>query len=221
LNLLNFVKVPVSEYVISAEFARLHNVGAPAVSNWKKRGLLVFVQDPANPRRQLIDVAKSNLLVGGMVDPNKGRPTAASMRATASAVPPASAEPFLAAAQDSELQRERLRELRARTSRREMENDKLAGELVIVSEFERRASDLGRQARERIQSAFRLESERLAAETDPRTVQVLCAALIDQTFESLADQIEAEARAETEIDQALAAINEADPMLDLDQVAAA
>ena len=203
------------------EYAKRHNVDKSAVSKWKKRQLLVFVSDPSNPRRKLIDVARSNLLIDGMIDPTRGRPTAASQRATASAVPPPSSEFQLGLAPDLELHRERVRAMKAQTSRREMENDKLAGELVLAVEFEQRAGNLGRQTRERIQGAFRQVSERIAAETDPRKVQALCAQLIDETFEALADQIETEARAETEIDKVLATIDGDDAMLDLDTDAAA
>jgi hypothetical protein len=218
-----FEKVPVSELVTQTNYAKLHGVSRQAVTNWKAANYLVFAADPNNPKRKLVDVARSNLLIEGMIDPNRGRPTEASKRPLEKA-PYRSIDdrlPFLKVHQRSEINDENLKNKRLKNIELTLDLDERAGALVLVSEFERRAGDLGRQARERIQSAFRLESERLAAMTDPRTVQVLCAELIDQTFESLADQIEAEARAETEIDQALAAIHEADPMLDLDQVAAA
>ena len=63
--------------LMKSEFAALKGVGASAVSNWAKKGLLVYGQDPARPGKQLVDVEKSELLINGTIDQTRGRPRAA------------------------------------------------------------------------------------------------------------------------------------------------
>lgn len=184
------------------EFAAHRGVGKSAVSNWKARGLLAFAPaDPGRPHgRQLVDVQRSDAAVNAAVDPTLGRPPTAI--ASSPAAPALSENP--AGASDG-LANVRNELIRAQTVRARLQNEKLAGELVALVEFERRAGDAGRLARERMHGVARQLAERLAAETDPRSVLAVLAEAIDQAFADLADRLEAEALAELEVDAELEA----------------
>ncbi|MBM3928570.1 MAG: hypothetical protein FJ335_08950 [Sphingomonadales bacterium] len=70
---------------------------------------------------------------------------------------------------------------------RRMKNAEAARELAPRLELERRAAELGRVARERMHAMWRSNAERLAAETDPRTIMSIGIAEIDRVFAQLAD----------------------------------
>jgi len=190
------------------EFATWMNVGASAVSNWGKKGLLVFADDPDNPGKQLVDAEKSKLLISGTIDQTRGRPTNASRQAaeqgdapeakSSGRAPPVSAGEQL-----------RQEEARERILGRRIENERAVGSLVPLAEYERRAGEYGRLVRERSHAVVRQLAARLAAETEPRTITALLVEALDKTFANLADEIEADATAEIVADATLAAVEQA------------
>lgn len=155
------------------EFATWMNVGPSAVSNWGKKGLLVFGDDPRNPGKQLVDAEKSKLLISGTIDQTRGRPSNASRGAAEESDQPsgtgsASAKAGPGKISESELLRHE--EVRERILGRRIENERSVGGLVPRAEYERRAGDHGRLARERTHGVIRQLAERVAAETDPRLI---------------------------------------------------
>lgn len=201
------------------EFAAHRGVRASAVSNWKTAGLLVWAPDPDHPGKQLIDVAKSDLVLNGSLDPTRGRPR--SGEAEASAATPEDASAARSAPQASGMDAARLDEMRERTLGRRIENDKALKLLVPVAEYERRAGDMGRLVRERTVGVVRQVAERIAAETDPRQVIAILTGEFDRLFDQLADEIEATEAAEGAADDVLAAVAGEDEDLDADIEAAA
>lgn len=195
------------------EYAAHRKVSAPAVSNWKAKGLLAFAEDPDRPGKQLVDVARSDLLVNGTIDPTRGRPRAADQADAGGEVSTGEliAETKAATTRGvTPLEAERLEEMRERTRSRRIANEAQLGGLVSLAEYERRASDLGRLIRERTQSLIRQHSERMAAETDARTIVAVLGEAFDQLFNQVADDIEAEATREREVDQVLAPLADDD-----------
>lgn len=190
-----------------AEYAAHRGVKASAVSNWKAKGLLVFAPDPDRPGKQLVDVAKTDLVIGGTIDPTRGRPRSAEI-AQAETAPPKNPNksPTPTVRAPDPYAEARLEEMRERTTRRRIENAQLMGQLVPLAEYERRAGDMGRVVRERTAGLIRQHAERLAAETDPRTIIALLSEAFDSMFDRLASEIEAEASAELAADAALAAV---------------
>lgn len=190
------------------EFATWMNVGASAVSNWGKKGLLVFADDPDNSGKQLVDAEKSKLLISGTIDQTRGRPSNASRQAAEEGDAPLERSGGRAPpVSPSELLRQE--EARERIVGRRIENERAIGALVPRAEYERRAGDLGRLARERTHGAIRQLSERLAAETDPRLITSLLIDAVDKVYTNLADDIEAAAQAELVADATLAAVEKA------------
>lgn len=187
------------QLMTQAEFAARHKVGKPAVTAWKKRNLLVFAPDPERPGKQLVDAERSDILVRGVIDQTRGRPRGGDQVAAEAAPAAAPAAPRM-----SEAESVRVEEARERIRSRRIDNERALGGLVSLAEFERRASDLGRRAREGVQSVHRQLAERLAAETDPRAIAALLSDGVDQVFTRLADEIEAEASQEREVDRQLA-----------------
>lgn len=190
------------------EFAAAMSVGPSAVSNWAKRGLIVMSADqPA-----MVDAEKSKILVNAKIDRTRGRPKN-SDRSAAEAPPDeknpnkppvlegATPQPVL-----SDVEQARLDEMRERTTRRRIENGKLLGQLVSLSEYERRAGEMGRKIRERCHGLIRQHAERLAAETDPRAIAALLGEHFDKLFDKIASELEADAAAEVDADRLLAAV---------------
>jgi uncharacterized protein involved in type VI secretion and phage assembly len=68
-----------------------------------------------------------------------------------------------------------------------LKNAQLAGDLVPLIEAERRVSEVGRAARERMHAWLRSVAERFAAESDVRTIMALGEEGIDEVFAELAD----------------------------------
>lgn len=191
------------------EFAARRKVGKSAVSNWKNAGLLVFADDPDRPGKKLVDAEKSDLLVGGSIDPTRGRPRSADL---AEAEAPAS-QPS-APARVTGIEAARLEEMQERTRRRRIDTEQLLNTLVPIAEFERRAGDMGRKVREGVRALVRQNSERWAAETDRKALMMLMEAAFDGFFGRLADEIEAEANEEREVDRALVPLLEDDDEAD-------
>lgn len=192
--------------LMKKDFAARHGVGASAVSNWAKKGLLVFVPDPARPGKELIDAEKSDLLVRGTIDQTRGRPRAAEGAGTPAAPvegggPPASVPISYMSGPEAV----RMEEARERIIGRRLENEKNAGRLVPLDLVERKASERGLMIRERVNGIVRAEQERLAAEADPRVIGSLLIAKFDALFDRIADEIEAEARAEADADAVMEA----------------
>lgn len=194
-----------------AEFAQRHGVSKPTVSAWKAKGLLVFLADPSKPSKQLVDAEKSDILVRASIDPTRGRPrNGERAEAAAEGDLPTTPAPSRAPAAMSGLEEARLDEMRERTRRRRIETEQLLGNLVPISEYERRAGDLGRLVRERTHALIRQLAERLAAENDPRQVMAVLGEAFDALFAQVADEVEAEATKERQVDEELA------PLADLD-----
>lgn len=189
--------------MMKSEYAALRGVKPSAVSNWAKKGLLVYGADPARPGKQLVDVEKTDLLVNGSVDQTRGRPRSAEAAPTAAAE---GAAPAPRAVQLSGPEAVRMEEARERIIGRRIENEKALGRLVSLAEVERRAAERGRMIRERVGAVVRSQAERLAAEADPRVIVAVLQGEFDQLFERIADEIEAEARAEAAADAVLETI---------------
>lgn len=187
--------------MMKSEYAAHRGVKPSAVSNWAKKGLLVYGADPARPGKQLVDVEKSDLLVNGSVDQTRGRPRSSEAGATASEAGPVAVAPR--PAQLSGPEAVRMEEARERIIGRRIENEKALGRLVSLAEVERRAAERGRMIRERVAAVVRSQAERLAAEADPRVIVAVLGGEFDQLFERIADEIEAEARAEAAADAVL------------------
>lgn len=198
------------------DYAVHRGVRPSAVSNWKAAGHLVWAEDPERPGKQLIDVEKSDLILGGKVDPTRGRP-----RSAEAAAPADVTQADASGARVSGMDQARLDEMRERTLGRRIENDKALKYLVPLAEYERRAGDMGRMVRERTVGVVRQLAERLAAETDPRQVISLLNSEFDRLFNKLADDIEAAATAEGDADAELATVAGEDEDLgeDLEAVA--
>jgi hypothetical protein len=199
------------QLMTQANYARHRGVTRPAVSNWKKAGLLVLAEDPADGRIK-VDVARSDARINGRVDPGRGRPAnaPASPELPIEASPSASAPaPSAAAGGGESLQSVRMELIRHQTAGHVLKNAREAGELAPVQELQRRAAEMGRAARERMQAWFRAQAERFAAERDPRTLMALGEEGIDQVFSELADAAAAGAFAEDEDSAAVEAELEA------------
>ena len=195
--------------LMKSEFATLKGVGASAVSNWAKKGLLVYGQDPTRPGKQLVDVEKSELLINGTIDQTRGRPRAAGVAQVESEVAASpSASPRHPAMSSAETAR--MEEMRERTLGRRIDNEKALGNLVQLGVVEQQAADRGRMIRERVNAGVRAQAERLAAESDPRAIVALLTAEFDGLFTRIADEIEQEASAEAAADVALARIIDPD-----------
>ncbi|MDP3853163.1 hypothetical protein [Phenylobacterium sp.] len=186
------------------EFAARHQVGKPAVSNWKAKGLLVFAPDPARPGKQLVDAEKSDLLVRGTIDPTRGRPRTSDQGEASAAQPETTRAPPAPTA----IEAARLDEMQQRTRRRRIETEQLLGNLVPLAEYERRAGDMARLVRERTLALVRQHAERLAAETEPRTIISILGEAFDAMFDQLAADIDDQARAEREADHTLASLDD-------------
>jgi hypothetical protein len=171
------------------QFAAHRGVGKSAVSNWAKKGLLIMGECPSTSA-VMVDVERTEARINSRVDPMRGRP-AANLPATAPLAfvdPAEAAEAGLAgrsvAKVRAELAEENLITLR-------LKNAEKGKELAPRIELERRAAELGRVARERMQAMFRAIAERLAAERDARTVMAIGSAEIDRVFAELANDVEA------------------------------
>ena len=169
-----------------AEYAAYRGVKPSAVSNWKKAGHVLFAE--GEDSKLYVDVARTDARLAAKLDPTRGRPT------TTQAVQ-ASTTLFQAARPDAEagggVTDARSELMREQTIGHRLKNAKEAKELLPVVEYERRAAELGRLARERMHSIVRTLSERLAAERDPRQVTALLASEVDRAVNELADQVEA------------------------------
>lgn len=190
------------------DYAKHRGVTPAAVSGWKKKGLLVFVTDPANPAKQLIDVAKTDLVINGTVDQTRGRPR--SGEAEAAAFAHAGADGGVRAPLASPLQAAQLVDLGERTLSRRIENERALRKLVPLDEYERRSGDMGRLVRERTVGIIRQSAERLAAETDPRQIITYLTDQFDDLFGQLASEIDAAATLEEATDQVLDTVAQAD-----------
>jgi len=179
------------QLMTQAEFARHRGVSKPAVTGWKKKNLLVMAEDPADGRIK-VDVARSDARINARVDPMRGRPPGGSAVPTTIEPPavlpleerPQSAPSPSSASALSDERVEHLREQRIGTA---LKNAQLAGDLVPLVEAERRVSEIGRAARERMQAWLRGIAERFAATSDLRTIMALGEEGIDAVFAELAD----------------------------------
>ncbi len=181
------------QLMTQAEFARHRGVSKPAVTAWKKKGLLVFAEDPRSGR-PMVDRDRSDARVNANVDPGRGRPPSSEAEPQASA--PADAELPIAPADSppgsngDSLQTLRMEEIRHRTDGQRLKNARDAGQLVELGELQRRASEVGRAARERMHAWFFGIAERLAATADAREVMAIGEQGIDQVFDELAHAAE-------------------------------
>jgi hypothetical protein len=188
------------------QFAAHRGVGKSAVSNWAKKDLLVLGECPTSGAI-MVDVERTEARINSRVDPMRGRPSAN--------LPAPAALPLQDAADlgetilggrsvakvRAELAEENLVTLRLKNAER-------GRELAPRIELERRAAELGRVARERMQAMFRAISERLAAERDARTIMAIGSAEIDRVFAELANDVEAGKLAEPDEPDGAAVENE-------------
>lgn len=179
-----------AQLMTQAEFARHRGVVKGAVSNWKKNGLLVMAEGPDG--KPMVDVQRTELKLNAKIDPMRGRPTTGGQPSTAVApgmgdAPALPLEAGAPAAADQTISGERSQLLREQRIGAAMKNAREAGDLVPLIEAERRVSEAGRAARERVQAWFRGLAEQLAATTDVRSIMVIGEEGIDQVFTDLAN----------------------------------
>lgn len=196
-----------------SEFAVHRGVGKSAVSNWARDGHLVMAEDPADPTKMKIDVARTEARLNAKIDPARGRPTkgAAQPQGDLPLAAPASAQTAAGSLADV-----RTDLIRQQTEKLQLENARRAGDLVPVEEYARRASEFGRVARERMLSVVRSQAEWLASNRDARAIVAQLEDEIERAFADLAAQIasgevadgvdadEDDAAVQAEVDQALA-----------------
>ena len=168
-----------------AEFAAHRGVQKSAVSNWKRKNLLVFAEGDAGKLK--IDVARTEAKLNAKLDPARGRPTTA--QASAASEPGQAQLPIAPAPApaDNGLTNVRTDLLRHQVTAKALENARRAGDLVPLAEFERLAMENGRVARERMIALVRTYSERLAAERDPRLILAFMTDEIEKAFAELAE----------------------------------
>jgi hypothetical protein len=183
------------QLMTQAQFARHRGVSKGAVSNWKKAKLLVLAEGEAG--KVMVDVERSEARLNAKLDPMRGRPTTGGQPAAALPGGEAPALPLgdaPAAAPTSPAPRgladERIDQVREQRIGNALKNAQLAGDLVPLIEAERRVSEVGRAARERIHAWLRSMAERFAAESDVRTIMAIGEEGIDQVFGELADAAE-------------------------------
>lgn len=196
-----------------SEFAGHRGVGKSAVSNWAKAKLLVMAEDPEDPTKMKIDVARTEARLNAKIDPARGRPTKGTVQPQGD-LPLAA--PASAPAPSGSLADVRTDLIRQQTEKLQLENARRAGDLVPVEEYARRASEFGRVARERVLSVVRSQAEWLAANRDVRAIVAKLEDEFERAFADLAAQIasgevadgvdadEDDAAVQAEVDQALA-----------------
>jgi hypothetical protein len=179
----------VTQLMTQAQFARHRGVVKGAVSNWKKGGLLVMAEGPGG--RPMVDVVRTELKLNANLDPMRGRPpTGASGKASGEAPALPLGEGPAPEPKRDDLADERAAHLREQRTGQALKNAQLAGQLVPLIEAERRVSEVGRAARERMHAWFRSIAERVAAEKDVRQIMVIGESGIDEVFAELADAAE-------------------------------
>lgn len=177
-----------AQLMTQAEFARHRGVQKGSVTNWKKAGLLVLAEGPTG--KPMVDVQRSDMKLNAKIDPMRGRPSTGHVPAVAAAgpgdAPALPLEQTPAQPGDRGLADERVEELRERRIGAALKNALLAGDLVPLVEAERRVSEVGRAARERMHAWVRTIAERFAAEKDVRQIMAIAEAGIDEVFAQLA-----------------------------------
>jgi hypothetical protein len=179
------------QLMTQAQFARHRGVSKGSVTNWKNAKLLVMAEGPGG--KAMVDVVRTELKLNANIDPMRGRPStggqapAADSPGDAPALPlgEGSAAPAIAPKADDYAQA-RLEESRERRTGQALKNAQLAGDLVPLIEAERRVSEVGRAARDRMQAWMRSQAERFAAEKDVRQIMAIAEAGIDEVFAELA-----------------------------------
>lgn len=168
------------------EFASHRGVGKSAVSNWSKKGLLVMGECSVSGALK-VDVERTDARINARVDPMRGRPAGGLPQASPALPIEEGGDPRIsgrsAALVRTELAEEQLISVR-------LKNAKEAQELAARIELERRASEMGRVARERMLAMWRAVAERLAAERDVRTIMAIGVSEIDRVFAQLADDVD-------------------------------
>ncbi len=175
-----------SPLMSQAEFAAYRGVGKPAVSNWKKQGLIVFGEDPTRPGKHLVNVTATDARLSTRVDPTRGRPRGG--EAQPMAAPQTEMLP-LANGTDRKVAEVRLELLEEQRTGQRMKNARDAKELAPLVELERRASELGRSIFSRIGAMHRSLAERLASATDQRSVVAILEEATDRIRIDLANRI--------------------------------
>lgn len=174
--------------VTQVELARRRGVGKSAVSNWKKAGLLVFAEDDQG--RAMVHLERTEARLNARVDPTRGRPTTGMNAGDAPELP------ISAGGDDDDGGEKRaLAIVRAEVAQEDLigkrlKNAEAARELVPAIEAERRCSELGRMARERVQAELRGRAEQMLAASDVRGIMVLQADAVDAAFTAVAEAVE-------------------------------
>ncbi len=180
-----------------AEFAAHRGVQKSAVSNWKKKGLIVFSEDPAQPGRLFVNVAQTEARLSSRVDPTRGRPRTSD---AASASPPA-AEPGslpLDGGGERKLADIRLDLLEEQRIGQRMKNMREAEELAPRQVMEQRLVEAVRAIFSRMASMHRGLAERLASATEPRAIVAILEEATDRMRTNLANRIDAGSDADDE-----------------------
>lgn len=167
------------------QFAKRRGVGKSAVTNWKNAGLLVFAEDADG--RAKVHVERSEARLNARLDPMRGRPTGGTAAGELELEPVEDVAMPIAAARN--LAQARAELVDEDLYGRRMKNAQTAGELVALIEMERRASELGRLARERVSAELRGVAERLSATGDVRAVMAILDEATGKAFAALAASV--------------------------------
>lgn len=162
----------------AADYAASRGLTKGRVSQLKAEGLLATVPHPDGGRRYLVDAEKSDLLR-----------TARGHSAAATSPVVNFDQARRAASIELDLKQA---DLDFRLAR----NEKQLGTLVSLTKVEAELTDAARRIQDRVRSAARNQSDRLAVETDPRVIAELLDRAIIEAFTSAANDLEDELDAE-------------------------
>lgn len=195
----------MTELLSQSAYAQHCGVGRSAVSNWKKDGLLIMVG-------KKVDVAASDAMRAGSVDPGKGRPRTSDGSA---ASPPAASgsgsggpapgrtaktrtgqrDRVSSAAEMPDtprtLEKVRMELVEEQRIAAAQKNAVAAGELAPVIAMERLLTEAGRMFLSVVKARLRGTAEKLAKADSHRAVMTLLDSTIDKAGAEVADRLEA------------------------------
>jgi len=160
------------KYMSQAEFSRYRGVSRATVTEYKKKGLLVFLEDGR------VDVAASEARLDSSLDPTRGGDRS-----------PRDGKPS-AKDSSSELAKEKINELRLKNEKQSLEVERLAGRLIEKDPTAMAAFTLARNALESLLAIPDRLASLVAAETDEAKVHELMTEEIREVANELAEKAE-------------------------------
>ena len=160
------------KFMTQAEFSRHRGVSRATVSEYKKKGLLIFTDDGR------VDVAASEAKLDSSLDPSRGGD-----RSGRDVKPSAN--------KDSDLMKAKVNESLTKTAKQALEVEKMAGRLIEKEPTAMAAFTLSRNALESLLAIPDRLSTLLAVESDAAVVHELMSKEIRDVANTLADAAEA------------------------------